>query len=158
MIALLELIEELVHSRRDGTSFQETFHGLDVSVVIYDTVGIVSDDTETYIIDDGRPDLTLILKLVDDLLDLLISVMVINIIADNVADGESCKDQDTYTDHTQREMRCDKRDHRRSLSVKFLREIITRTTPGKNVLIVRLIGFNLLSCSSYGNINCSYVT
>ena len=158
MIALLELIEESIHGGRNRTSFEEPLHSLDRPVVIDDTVRIISNDTETYVIDDGRSDLALILELVDYLLDLLVRAVIIDIIADDIPDGESCKDQDTDTDNTQREMRCDKSDHYYLLSIKFLREIVTRSASCEDVLVVRLVRLYLLSRSSYGNVNCTHVT
>ena len=153
MIVLLELIEESIHCGRNRTSFEEPLHSLDRPVVIDDTVRIISNDTETYVIDDGRSDLSLVLELVDYLLDLLVRAVIIDIIADDIPDGESCKDQDTDTDNTQREMRCDKSDHYYLLSVKFLREIVTRSASCEDVLIIGLIRLYLLSCSSYCNID-----
>ena len=89
MIALLELIEESIHGGRNRTSFEEPLHSLDRPVVINDTVRIISNDTETYVIDDGRSDLSLVLELVDYLLDLLVRAVIIDIIADDIPDGEA---------------------------------------------------------------------
>ncbi len=88
MVALLELIEERIHCCWNGASLEESLHGLDGVIVVNDSVGIVSDYTETYVIDDGRSYLTLILELVDYLLDLLVRVVVIDIIADDIPYGE----------------------------------------------------------------------
>lgn len=89
MIALLELVEESFHIGRNRTSVKESLHSLYGVIVVDNAVSIISNNAETYIVDDGRPYLPLVLELVDDLLDLLVSVVVIDIIADDIPYGKS---------------------------------------------------------------------
>ena len=111
MIPLLESVEECFHSGRDRIPVKESFHRLNCFVVVNDTVRVVSDYAQIYIVDDGASDCTLILEFINYFLDLLIGVMVVDIVADDVAYGECQENQKAHTGDTKREMRCDESDH-----------------------------------------------